>query len=396
MSTLLLLGLLALGGFNAAAGLYSIRASLRYRGYVRKVAIERGRARDGGAEMPSVLLVVPCCGAEEGLESNLESLLAQSYPSFRVRFAVESRSDAAVPVIERLLERHPGKADLITAGPASHRSQKVQNLLAALADREEFDVLAFADSDGRPESDWLRRLVSPLDSPEVGVASSYRFYLPEPSTFSTLLRSAWNSSVLTLLGDHDSNFAWGGSMAIRADVFERIGVAEAWKGALSDDYALTHAVRRAGLRVAFVPSALVECGGPVGFLELCSWCARQIKITRVYWPSLFRVAGATNVLYAAFLVLAPFEGSAAAMSLLGLVLLGSFWSGALRARAVADLVPRRRSDIRRHLWAYAILVPLASLLTVQGVLRALASRRLEWRGKTYEMISPAETAILKT
>jgi cellulose synthase/poly-beta-1,6-N-acetylglucosamine synthase-like glycosyltransferase len=388
--------MLAVGAFNAAAGLYSIRASLRYRGYVRKVAAAAGRERGGdGAEPPEVLLIVPCCGAEEDLERNLESLLTQSYPRYRVRFSVESRSDEAVPKIERLIERHPGMADLVIAGPASRRSQKVQNLLAALEDRGAVDVLAFADSDGRPQPDWLSKLVSPLQSTGVGVASSYRFYLPEPRTFSTLLRSVWNASVLTLLGDHDRNFAWGGAMAIRAEVFERIGVAEAWKGTLSDDYALTHAVRSAGLEVVFVPGALVESRGNVGFLELCSWCARQIQITRVYWPSLFRVAAATNVLYCAFLVLAPLEGSAAATILFGLVLLGSFWSGWIRAGAISDLVPRWRSDIRRNLWAYALLVPVGSLLTVQGALRAIASRRVAWRGKVYEMISPRETSILE-
>jgi cellulose synthase/poly-beta-1,6-N-acetylglucosamine synthase-like glycosyltransferase len=397
MSTLLRLGFMALGAFNAVAGLYSIRASLRYRAYVRKAALASGGERGAGAAPPEVLLIVPCCGEEEDLERNLESLLAQSYPSFRVRFAVESRSDGALPVIDRLIARHRGKVELVIAGPAAGEGQKVRNLLAALEDREAVEVLAFADSDGRPEADWLLRLVRPLESSagDLGATSSYRFYLPEPATFSTLLRSVWNASVLTLLGDHDRNFAWGGSMAIRADVFERIGVAEAWRGALSDDYALTHAVRDAGLRVEFVPGAMIESRGKVGFLELCSWSARQIQITRVYWPSLFRVAGATNVLYAAFLVLAPLEGSPAATTLLGLVLLGSLWSGRIRARAIADLVPRFRSAIRRRLWAYTILAPLGSLLTVQGVVRALASRRVEWRGKVYEMISPRETSILE-
>jgi hypothetical protein len=33
--------------------------------------------------------------------------------------------------------------------------------------------------------------------------------------------------VLTVLGDHNHNFAWGGAMAIRQEVYQRIGVAEA-------------------------------------------------------------------------------------------------------------------------------------------------------------------------
>ena len=41
----------------------------------------------------------------------------------------------------------------------------------------------------------------------------------------------------------------GCAMLVRREVFEEARVKDAWRGALSDDYALTHAVRRAGLRV---------------------------------------------------------------------------------------------------------------------------------------------------
>jgi len=395
MSTLLPLdvtigALGALAAWNFAVGLFSIRSALGYREYARRAA----RARSAGepSRAPTVTLVVPCCGGEAGLEENLEALLAQAYPRFSVRFVVEGAADAAVPVIERSLTRHPGKGALVLAGPAQGRSQKVHNLLAALESRPAAEVLVFADSDGRPERDWLRLLVGPLKRAEVGVASSYRFYLPEPASFPTLLRSAWNAAVLTMLGDHDHNFAWGGAMAIREEVFHRIGVAEAWKGALSDDYAMTHAVRRAGLRVDFVPSCLVGSRGEVGLRELMSWCARQIAITRVYWPALFAVAAATHLVYGAFLALALLQGR---FALTGIVLLPGLVGGGLRASAIADLAPQWRETISRHLWAYFLLVPFAGVVTLMGVLRALWSRRIEWRGKCYEMRSPTETMVLE-
>lgn len=380
---------LALGGWNFAVGLFSIHSALGYRKYARRAA--RARAAGTPSRTPKATLIVPCCGDEAGLEDNLEALFSQDYPGASVRLVVESPADGAVPVIERALSRHPERGGLVFAGPARGRSQKVHNLLAALENAPEAEVLVFADSDGRPERSFLRLLVAPLQRAEVGVASSYRFYLPEPASFATLLRSTWNAAVLTVLGDHDHNFAWGGAMAIRREVFERIGVAEAWKGALSDDYAMTHAVRRAGLRVEFVPSCLVASRGEVGLLELVSWCARQITITRVYWPALFAIAAATHLLYGAFLGLALFHG---AFALTGVVLLPGIVGGGLRAMAIADLAPRWRDAISRHLWAYFLLVPVAGVLTLAGVFRALSSSRIEWRGKTYEMRSPVETVIL--
>jgi hypothetical protein len=176
-------------------------------------------------------------------------------------------------------------------------------------------------------------------------------------------------------------------------VFHRIGVAEAWKGALSDDLAMTHAVRRAGLRVEFVPSCIVGSRGDIGLLELLSWCARQLTITRVYWPALFAVGATTHLIYGAFLALSILQG---AFALLAIVLLPGLIGGGLRARAIAELAPQWRETISRNLWAYFLLVPAAGIVTLLGVLRALWSRRIEWRGKVYEMRSPSETMILRS
>ncbi len=347
----------------------------------------RGDPPSSQDETPSVTLFVPCCGAEEGLAANLKALSLQDYPGLRICYVVESRDDGAVPIIEGQEGQQEKGGEIVVAGAAEGRGQKVHNLLAALDEVEPTEVWAFADSDGRPDPQWLRRLVAALAQPGVGVASTYRFYVPEPASFATLLRSVWNASVLSLLGEHDRNFAWGGGMAIRRDVFDRAGVRDAWSGALSDDYALTHAVRRSGLKVTFVPNSLVPSYGSVGIGELLSWITRQIKITRVYWPALFWAGAAHHAVYTAFLVLGPWAGGRAALVLWVAVLFMGVWTGAARAR--------RFPWVRKYAWAYATMFPLASFLTVQAVLRALVSRRIEWRGRIYEMRSPTETVIVR-
>jgi cellulose synthase/poly-beta-1,6-N-acetylglucosamine synthase-like glycosyltransferase len=378
---------------SLVAALQSLRGSAQYLGYARRA--REGRAEVPDAGLPGVTLVVPCCGEEEGLEENLEAVLGQRYPGLAVRFVVEGEEDAALPVIERVRARHPGRSAVVLAGRGHGHGQKVHNLLAALEAGPMDEVIAFADSDGRPDEAWLRRLVASLGEPGVGVASSYRFYRPSPPGLGTLLRSVWNLSVLALLGDHDRNFAWGGSMALRREVFEEARVKEAWRGALSDDYAVTHAVRRAGLRVAFVPDCLVGSEGPIGAAAAVAWASRQISITRVYWPTLFRLAVVSSVSATAFLVLAPLVGEAVPLGLLAAVLALGCASGGLRAVALARLAPQWKDDVRRFLWAYVLLAPLAGLVTFYGVVRALASRRIEWRGTRYEMRSPNETLVLE-
>jgi hypothetical protein len=49
-----------------------------------------------------------------------------------VRFVVRGTDDGAVPAIERVRGRYPGRCELIAAGPGHGQGQKVHNLLAAL------------------------------------------------------------------------------------------------------------------------------------------------------------------------------------------------------------------------------------------------------------------------
>ena len=384
--------LYVLGAVNLGVGLYSLYSTVGYYRYAK-----RWRRDLEGSYRPSVALLVPCCGDEEGLEENLRALARQDYPAFKLIFIVEDASDPAVPIIERVLGSEKSDGELVVAGPTEQRGQKVHNLVAGLGRAEAFEVYAFADSDGRPDGGWLAHLVSPLQEPTVGVASSYRFYLPEPGCLASVLRSAWNAGVLTLLGEHDRNFAWGGSMAIRKRIFDEAKVEEAWRGALSDDYALTHAVRRAGYKVKFVPRSIVASRGRVRLRELARWCARQMAITRVYWPNLWRIGGGSQVVFVAFLIggsMAAASGNVAVSILLGAVLLLSWVSGGIRARAVQLFLPDWSRELRRYDWAYVLLAPVASFLTVYGFLRSALSRRIEWRGKFYEMRSPSETLLL--
>jgi cellulose synthase/poly-beta-1,6-N-acetylglucosamine synthase-like glycosyltransferase len=378
---------------NLAVGLYSLVASVRHHRRLSEPATPSPR----GGYRPAVCLIVPCCGDEEGLEENLIALTRQDYRPCNLVFAVEAANDPAVTVIERVRARAELEAELVVAGGAADRGQKVHNLLAALDRAAGAEVLAFADSDGRPDRGWLARLVSRLEPERVGAVTGYRFYLPAPGSPASLARSVWNAGVLTLLGEHGRNFAWGGSMAIRTDVFEKARVREAWQGALSDDYALTHAVRAAGYQIRFVPSCLVPSRGRVGWGELLSWCSRQMAITRVYWPGLWRIAGAAQLLHLGFLVAgtaAALAGDRVLASWVVLVLLLSVSSGWTRAYSVSRLAPAWREEIRPYRWAYGLWAPVASVLTAYCFARSALSRKIAWRGKRYEMRSPTETVVL--
>jgi hypothetical protein len=66
----------------------------------------------------------------------------------------------------------------------------------------------------------------------------------------------------------------------------------------------------------------------------------------------------------------------------------------LRLKAVRLLIPGSRSRPFGTTLAHLALWPFAALLFLYNALAAAISRRITWRGITYELKSPTETVIL--
>jgi ceramide glucosyltransferase len=376
-----------------------------------RYALRRGAARQTRYQ-PKAVVIVPCRGLEQGFEENVQAILAQDYRDYEVIFVTDSENDPAHGVLARLLKQRRRLSPstwMVVAGEAKNRGQKVHNLLAALDTLNSIDrrveALVFADSDMRPARNWLVELVAPLGDRRVGATTGYRWYRPsdeglEPSqSFASILLSVWNSSALALLGER-SGFAWGGSTAILRENFDVIGVKERWQGALSDDYVLTSAVRERGQRIKFVPECLVASRSEVTVKDLLEFTTRQMRITRVYSPRVWRLACVSHVLFnLAFwggllrLIVSSVTGTpnrSLAALLGGVFLLGAV-TGAMRAFVAARLLSARHG---KKWLAYLSLGPVVSLVYLYNIIASARTTRIVWRGIGYDMISPNETVIL--
>jgi hypothetical protein len=67
----------------------------------------------------------------------------------------------------------------------------------------------------------------------------------------------------------------------------------------------------------------------------------------------------------------------------------------LRLHAVSLVIANEGMRTWPTTLAHTCLWPFASLLFLVNALTAAASRRIKWRGITYELKSPAETVILR-
>ena len=361
---------------------------------------------------PFATIIVPCRGIDKGLNENLTAFLNQDYPQYEVIFVVDDENDPATAVINAIMTKAETRpvgsvpfSKLVVADKAINSAQKVENLReAVLHASPESKIFVFADSDARPSKDWLRALVAPLADENAGAATGYRWFIAKNPTFGSELRSAWNASITSALGPNiKSNFCWGGSMAMRRDIFERLEMRKKWSGVLSDDFAVTRAVKAAGLPIIFVPQALTATVEDCTLRETVEFTTRQMKITRVYATPLWIVSliGTTifnSVLIAALLIviLSRTNDLAVWVSLATLILVTVFSTGKawLRLNAVRLVLPQHETALKRQFWTQNTLWLIAPSLFLYNSLAAWASRRMIWRGITYELKSPTETVII--
>ena len=214
-------------------GVLSLRGGFNFVAYVR-----RETARAVPDFTPFVSIIAPCRGLEDGLRDNLAALLQQDYPE-----------DPSVCVVEGVIKSEDNSARVsarvVIAGEAIDCGQKVHNLRFALASVDaRSEVLVFVDSDARPQSAWLKSLVAPLVDDRIGAATGYRWFIPAGGGFASHLRSVWNASIASALGEReDKNFCWGGSTAIRKATFEKLQIRERWRGTVSDDFTMTRVLK---------------------------------------------------------------------------------------------------------------------------------------------------------
>jgi len=381
-------------------GIQSLLSGLRYAAYVR-----RETARPLPDFQPFVSVIAPGRGLEPGLAENLEPLLTQDYARYEVLFVFDRAGDPACEIVARLKTSSEAATRTIIAGAATDSGQKVHNLRVAVTQLDpESEILVFVDSDARPEKSWLKQLVAPLADETLGASTGYRWFLPLEGGIASRLRGVWNASVASALGsDRAKNFCWGGSTAIRRTTFEELRISERWRGTVSDDFTITRVLREAGQPIHFTPNCLVPSVGDCDFKELLEFTTRQIKITRVYAPQLwlplllgsglFTIVffGGLTVLFAQ--ILTDTLSYTLLITLTTLYALGTT-KAFIRWRAVNIPLSGYRSAMLQDLLPHLILWPVASVLYFYNAVAAGFSRRINWRGITYELKSPSEAVII--
>ncbi len=365
----------------------------------------QGREKWSGSDM-RIRVCAPCKGIDLGLVDNLRRLFEQDHPNYELIFIVESSDDSAVAAIRECIDENPSvDARLIVAGRATESGQKVHNLrVATAAMPNDVEILAFVDSDARPKPDWLRTLTRRLQRPEVGATTAYRWFIPTTPTLANHLLCAINAMVASFFGPGAHHLVWGGSWAIRREVFDSIGLHQAWYGTVSDDLVASRVLHRNRLRVEYEPKCLVASPVNSSFSQLFEFMRRQYVIARFCVPRLWY----SGLLFATISVTAFW--SSVALSVYYLIQ-NSYWAalplatlawfygfGVTRAVLRQDLarlsLPEFDTKLKRARRLDIVAEPLVTVVNWIGLLSALMGSTIIWRGIRYRVLPGGQSQTL--
>ena len=240
-------------GLTAAATAYLLLA-------LASVAAHRQKPGPGWAQPPSITLLKPLCGIEDGLDEALASFLAQETRSaVRFVFGVADAGDPALSLARQVAARFPEQdvafvIDATVHGPNPKVSNLVNMAAAGLG-----DMVAISDSDVIIAPGALQRAIDSLAPSDVGAVTA--LYRAKPGlggdrirTFGAWFLDYWFLPMAVLHARiAPLSVTYGPLTLIRRELLDRVGGFAALANHLSDDAELGRLVRAAGYTVAFIP-----------------------------------------------------------------------------------------------------------------------------------------------
>jgi len=251
---------------------------------------------------PPVSIIKALKGIDAHLIENLESFCNMDYPDYEIIFAAASSDDPVIPLIHHFMSRSGQKNMKLVVDPSTIGYNPKVNNLHNGTKASTAEILIFSDSDTRATPDFIPRLIAPLEDERTGISSGIAVFRGAHGFWSRAKAITYNSTV-TLY-----NALWcklipitvGGAVAIRRDVFEKIGGFEPIADRLADDQELGKLVSRRGYRAELVPYLVEIYEEPMPFLDLMKQILRWLVAIKAATPFDYHLIVLTNTAFLAF------------------------------------------------------------------------------------------------
>lgn len=180
-------------------------------------------------QLPKTAVIICLRGADPYLPNCLRSLLKQNYPEYDLKVILDSQEDPAGKITtEAIAELGATNVQITHLRIVRHNcSLKCSSLVQAISDLDDsYKVVAFVDADTIVHPNWLRELVAPLADEKVGATTGNRWYSPTGNYWGSWVRYAGNVS--TVVQMFLFQIPWGGTLAVKTEVFHKTEILEKW------------------------------------------------------------------------------------------------------------------------------------------------------------------------
>ena len=230
-------------------------------------------------------------------------------------------------------------------------------------------MYVIADADATFPSNWLADLVAPLSDPSIGISTTFPYFKPIAGFWSRA-KMVWGLVGQSLMESDATRFGWGGSLAFRTDLLGKKALAY-FKGAISDDTALTKIAKARRLKIAYVRSA------------------RPVIYTRERWSTFIEWADRQSALFSAGSSKAAYYGIAFYSLSLLLLVSAVVLSVTTSLLFLIFLIPFAAGIIKSykrsatHYPDLPLVYLVVQVLYLVNLLRATQMETIAWRGRRY-------------
>lgn len=328
---------------------------------------------------PSVSILKPLAGLDDGLRANLESHLAIDYPGdWRLLLGVRNPQDLAYPIAQAFAAAHPDRAEVHLQDGVPGFNPKVNQLLT-LTPHATGEVIAVIDSNVRVHPGILREHAARLAEPGVALSSNLFVGVGEGTVGSALDNMSINvfcaPSSATAEALLKMTQLVGKSFAVKREVLAELGGWDAVKDLLAEDQRFGALLKQSGHRTRLAPTPVenVQQTAPLSHFwqRHARWSMLRFHLLPGAWAEPLQLPLVWAV---AAWVLQP----------------SAFTAGFAAATAVLTTIYAQAATwiLRRKLFAlkWAWLIPLRDFAFLAAWLRGMTMRTVTWRGNRLEVV----------
>lgn len=338
--------------------------------------IQLNRRLPATGQAPEITLIRPVCGVDPFDEMTLGSSFRLSPPAAEILFCAASESDAAVPLVRRLIADNPRANARLLVGEQRISGNPKLNNVARAWDRAAHDWIAMADSNLMLPPDYLATL-SAAWTPGTGLVSSPAWGWQPRGMAARVEAAVLNGNqarVQLAAAALDAGFAQGKTLFFNRRILNKAGGLAVLGRELAEDVAATKAIRGLGLKVRLVPRPFAQ---PIGRRSWRAVWDRQLRWSRVRragFPALFLLEPLNGPFLPALMVLPM--GVLPALAVIGL------WYAAEAILALRAGWPMGPADLAASV-IRDLMLPAIWVAT-------FARPGFTWRGNDMAPAKPAE------